>query len=412
MKKILILLFAIAPMMCFAQTNDEWVQQMIERIEEAHPYMKGYCLVPTKNIVCAQEVGVHEIIDGQDPIRRVLRDSSSYRLPASHEVNLFGNFISAVRPHVEYADDCPEYKLKFVTKLGTIYKTTVERKFTEELKINIDAIKYFDKTDVEESVSDTIIKRGGEYRLTTENNAGNAHEVKLTVLSDPICTLEISNDHDASYAMHNASEYVVKIGSGYPYADRLAQYQNGEMIISISNDQNEVIHADTIKLDASADSVKVEFWKPLKKDLLLSSPKYTYRMSGPLLKEDIVLEREVAPFYAALEQAIKDAEALADSISKKTEFASLAEQAKALNEAVVAAKPCLKYSAYEQDKIDQATETLANLISTTKKMMDEALAIHVITIDVPKNNRKKIIDGEIRIVTNERTFNLQGIEVK
>lgn len=411
MKKILIILFAITPMMGFAQYDNEWIRKIIEDIEKGRPYLKGYCFAPTENVVLAQELGVREIIDDQDS-RRVLRDSSSYRLPASHEVNLFGNFICAVRPHIMYANDCPEYKLKFVTKLGTIYKTIVERNFTEVLKINIDAAKYV-KTDVMESVTDTLIKRGGEYQLTAENNAGTAHEVKLTVLSDPICTLEIVNDHDASYAMHQGSEYVVKIGSGYPYADRLSQYQNGEMIISISNDQNEVIQADTIKLDASADSVKVEFWKPLKKDLLLSSPKYTYRMSGPLLKEDIVLEREVTPFYAALEQAIKDAEALADFISKKPELAGLAEQAKALSDAVDAAKPCLKLSAYEQDKIDSATETLANLVTTTKEKMDQALSIHGVITDVQRNNIvKKVVDGEIRIKTNERTFNLNGIEVK
>lgn len=416
MKKILILLFAIAPMMSYAEHDNEWIRKVLGSLEEKMYYLKGYFHAPSEEFVYAQEFGLQETRDNDDPTRRIIRDSVSHKLPASHMSALYSYFVYGLKADsTAIPEECPEYTFQFSTEIRDAYRQLQEANYKDNLKQAF-LMRRFGKTEPSGFVKlEQVLLRGGEYNLSQKNNIETAHDVKLTVLSDPICSFEVVPAGSDGFKMNRTAQLSVMIGSGYPYADRLSKYQGGEMIFSITDANNDVVHADTFKLDASEDSIKMEFFKGFaEQETILTSPKLTYRLSGPLLEEDLVKVVEVAPDYAFLEQAIKDAEALADSISKTPELTKLAEEAKALKDAVDAAKPCLKLSAYEQIKIDNATQTLASLIGTTKEQIDQTLSVRGVTNNGAQRNGivKKVVDGEIRIITNERTFNLKGIEVK
>lgn len=415
MKKILIILFALAPLMGYAEHDNEWIRKVLGSLEEKMYYLKGYFHAPSEEFVYAQEFGLQETRDNDDPTRRIIRDSVSHKLPASHKSALYSYFVYGLKADsTAIPEECPEYTFQFSTEIRDAYRQLQEANYKDNLKQAF-LMRRFGKTEPSGSVKlEQVLLRGGEYNLSQKNNVETAHDVKLTVLSDPVCSFEVVPASPAGFTMYQTAQLSVMIGSGYPYADRLSKYQGGEMIFTISDADNEVVRADTFKLDASKDSIKMEFYKGVEEPLLiLTSPKYTYRLSGPLLEEDLVKVIELAPSCSALELAIKDAETLADSISKSPELSKLAEQAKTLKDAVDAAKPCLELSAYEQIKIDNATQTLASLIGTTKEQIDQTLSVRGVTTDVQKNGTvKKVVDGKIRIITNERTFNLKGIEVK
>lgn len=419
MKKILILLFAIAPMMGYAEHDNEWIRKVLGSLEEKMDYLKGYFHAPSEEFVYVQEFGLQETITDdayEDPTHRIIRDSVSHKLPASHMSTLFSYFVFALKADsTAIPEQCPENSFQISTAIRDAYRTLKDEDYAKTAVKPALLLRHFGKMEPSgfEKMKQVLL-RGGEYNMSASNNLETAHDVKLTVLSDPICSFDVEPAGSDGFKMNRTACLRIMIGSGYPYADRISKYQGGEMIFSITDANNDVVHADTFKLDASEDSIKMEFFKGFaEQETILTSPKLTYRLSGPLLEEDLVKVVEVAPDYAFLEQAIKDAEALADSISKTPELTKLAEEAKALKDAVDAAKPCLELSAYEQMKIDGATQTLSNLIGTTKEKIDQTLSVRGVTTDVQKNGTvKKVVDGEIRIITNERTFNLKGIEVK
>ncbi len=406
------LLFAMLPFTSYAQFNDEWIQDMKADFAGTHKYLDGHCYAPTTNLVYAQEYGLHNAELTEDSLRSVLHGDLTYTLPASHKFVIFTIFSNVPNPKAEYDKESPELKLWFKSRIRTPYESIIDQDYTDGVKMTILELQYAQKLSVNDVFKSKEIYQGGEYQFIAENNAGTSHESHVTVLSDPVCTFRISNDNDSTYTMHGTSSCIIQIGSGYPFADRMKQYQNDEMVFTVRDAQDKVVLTEIIKLDAKSYRDKIEFWKSEEKKMTLSSPKYTYRLSGPLLKQDLVVEREVAPFYTNLKQAINDAEALVDSIRNTSDLANLADHAKSLVNAIEAAKPCLKYSAYDQDKIDEATDRLAQLIKDTKEAIDKVSSIDAVTVNDTSTTVKRIIDGKLRITTNGHTYDPQGIEVK
>lgn len=413
MKRLIILLFAIAPLMSYAQQDSEWVQKAkFAILKQSGPCLDGHFFMPTENLLYAHESGIQDTPAFLDTNAHLLSDSSSYQLPASRNAVLFGTFAASAKPNGKFDKDCPELQFKFKNKICNAYRTITEQDFTDDLKLAVQTAKFLEKVEVIYTQTKITLFRGGEYELISDNNAGNGHTAKLTVLSDPICTVDALENEESSCTMHQACIFSVKIGSGYPYAERLANYQNGEMVVSVTDAQNELVFTDTFKLDASADSIKMEFFTGKDEKLYLTSPKYTCRLSGPLLKEDLVVVKEVAANFDALKNAINDAHVLADSISNNAQYASLAEYAKKLTDAIKDAEPCLKLSVYDQDKIDKAANTLAMLIDDTTEAMNKITSVETVTIDGTNTAAKRIIDGKVLITTNGQTYDIKGIKME
>lgn len=416
MKKLLVFLFAIAPMMSYAESTEhdnEWIQEAKGRICNFMPFLKDYLHAPSEEFVYGQEFGVQDTHTLKDPSHQIINGDMTYQLQPDRQAMLLGHFIFTIKGNTTAVPkECPERGFEFYTEIRNAYKTAKDYDHSSTVKDAVDARQFQHKDNTAEHILSFELDRGGEYLLNATNNVGTSHQSKLTVLSDPICAMDVVSNDASGFTMHKSVTCLAMIGSGYPYTDRLSKYQNGEMLFTIHDANNQEVAAVTFKLDASVDSLKMEFFKKYRDDLMiLSSPKYTFRFSGPLLQEDIVIVKEVAPLYENLEMAINDAEELIDAIRNNADFADLEEYAKALSDAVEAAKPCLQLTAYEQEAIDNATETLATLINATKEAMEKA-SIHPVTTDAPKTGIKKVVDGEIRIITDERTFNLKGIEVK
>lgn len=416
MKKLLVFLFVIAPMMSYAESTEhdnEWIQKVKGRICNYKPFLKDYLHAPSEEFVYGQEFGVQDTHTLNDPSHQIINGDMTYQLKPDRQAMLSGHFIFTIKANNKAVPkECPERDFEFYNEIRNAYKTVKDNDFSEFIKWAVDARPFQSQENIGDHTITIDLDRGGEYLLNANNNVGTSHQSKLTVLSDPICAMDVVSNDASGFTMHKSVTCLAMIGSGYPYTDRLSKYQNGEMLFTIHDANNQEVAAVTFKLDASVDSLKMEFFKKYRDDLMiLSSPKYTFRFSGPLLQEDIVIVKEVAPLYENLEMAINDAEELIDAIRNNAEFADLEEYAKALSDAVEAAKPCLQLTAYEQEAIDNATEALATLINATKEAMDKA-PIHPVTTDAPKTGIKKVVDGEIRIITDERTFNLKGIEVK
>lgn len=414
MKKLFTLLLALVPMMSYAEHDNAWIEEVLSGLEKNMDYLADYFHAPSEDFVFAQEFGLQDTNADDDPTHRIIRDSVGYKLNDTHRAMLYAYFVYGLKAAKKAPEDCPEYSFQFSTVIRDAYNTLQEKDFTKIIKDAL-LMRQFE-SQTQSSIEDIaqVISRGGEYSMSANNNVETAHNVKLTVLADPICSFKVEPAISAGYAMHQTANFEVKIGSGYPYADRLAKYQQGEMVFTIRDAQNEVIKADTFKLDASADSVKMEFFKGrLAQDLPLESTKYTFSLSGPLLEEPIVKVIEVGAYYGALENAIHTAEQLADSIRNTPELTRFEEYAKQLSDAVMAAKPCLEYTVDRQDDIDAAANTLVQLIKTVTDAMTQTVSIDAVTVEAAKKNGvKKIVDGEIRIQADGHTFNLQGIEKK
>lgn len=410
MKKIITFLFALVPLMGYAQYDNEWIQKSKNLITNARPYLNGYCFAPTENLVYAHEFILEDDIDNLDPNRRLLRDSLVYTIPTTRKAKMFGLIVATVNPNAVYKEDCQELQLNFNSKICDAYRTINEEDFTGIVKQAVLTAKFVHNTQIGYTQNETTLYRGGEYELIGDNNAGTGHTAKLTVLADPICTIEPLENNESSYTINNTCAFSVKIGSGYPYADRLKDYQKGEMVATITDAEGNLVYTETHKLDASADSLKMEFFKGNDQKIYLTSTKYTLRLSGPLLKEDLVITKEVSANFYRLKNAIDEAQALADTINSNPLYASLAKYAEDLVSAISNVTPCLEYSVHEQDKIDKAAESLAKLVDETNDAMSRVSSVDAVTTNGTTTTVKRIINGKVIITTKDHNYDVQGIE--
>ena len=412
MKKSLLAIFCLAALL--PQTvnaeNSEWVEKTFARLKDMYSGFDVKPYAPTDEFVYMHEFFVTE--NDIDNKLHINADNLTYTLDRNKKTELCSvvTFVikrdkSKVKP-----EEREEYGYEFSTKISNAYDPIIEGDFIDNIHQGLELSQFADQ--FLDPRCKALISRGGEYFMEVSNNLETGFSHPLTVLSEPTVNVSVRGSGEEDITMHKNMRINAIIASGYPYSDRLADYQSGEMVFSILNANNEEVFHDIMKLEASADSLKLEYL--INKDFIdaAASPKYTFKMSGPLLKEDIVIEKEVLANYEALDGAIKAAEELSDSIMNAPDLEEFKENAEALAKAAEEAKAGLKLTVYEQDKIDKLALDLFKMIDDTREAIKEKSGITGITTNEKKTAVKSIENGQIVIKRNNRTYNTQGMELR
>ena len=340
-------------------------------------------------------------------------DNLTYTLDRSTNTALKFDIIFRIKKNAAKVkpEDRVEYGYEFSAKISDAYDLISSGDYTESIRTAIEKSQYSEATLPEHCTTD--IRRGGEYFVEAINNLETGFSHPLTVLSEPTVNLSVKGTaENNNIIMHYNIPITTLIASGYPYSDRLADYQSGEMMLTIIDANNKNVYQDTMKLEASADKLKLEYMINKEIFFVAASTKYTFKLSGPLLKEDIVIEKEVVANHEALEGAIMEAKELSDSIMKAPDLAEFKENAEALAKAAEEAKAGLKLTVYEQDKIDKLALDLFKMIDDTREAIKEKSGITGITTNEKKTAVKSIENGQIVIKRNNRTYNTQGMELR
>ena len=410
MKKLCLLLVALVSATSFAQQCDnEWIQKIkTTSLTTMHPTFVDYFYAPTEEMVYLLDFGMLKNRDKDDLYNdmKPLKDTTIYQWQREDITEIHDFFSLYIKPNKDVKPlERPEANVELQSVLSTPYDTLIHRVYNEKIITQLKGGEFASKDIVLKDDDKIVIQKGGEYKMNVIDNVNNSSEANMTVLCDPLCDLVQESD---SLTMHCLAPFHVFIGSGYPYADRISDYQNGEMYLSILNLDDKEIYADTLKLEASADSLLMEYVIKKSINYQVNSPKVTFKLSGPLLKEDIVIEKEAQPYFVFLNEAIDMAEELCDSIK---DVPALAEYDKLLKEGIEAAKASHELTAYEQKQIDDATDALKATMEATiaaKKELDDANGIEVINATPAKKAEKVMKDGQIEIRSMGRKYNAQG----
>ena len=413
MKKSLLVIFCLAALL--PQTvnaeNSDWVEKSIETLKKKYSGFDVHPYAPTNEFIYMMECFMIDI--DNDSKFHVNADNLTYTLDRSTNTALKFDIIFRIKKNAAKVkpEDRVEYGYEFSAKISDAYDLISSGDYTESIRTAIEKSQYSEATLPEHCTTD--IRRGGEYFVEAINNLETGFSHPLTVLSEPTVNLSVKGTaENNNIIMHYNIPITTLIASGYPYSDRLADYQSGEMMLTIIDANNENVYQDTMKLEASADKLKLEYMINKEVYFVAASPKYTFKLSGPLLKEDIVIEKEVVANYAALEGAIMEAKELSDSIKTTPGLKEFKANAEALKKAAEEAKAGLKLTVYEQDKIDQLALDLFKLIDDTRDAINEKSGIIGIVTDEKKTAVKSIENGQIVIKRNNRTYTIQGIELQ
>ena len=418
MKNLLISIFCLAALlpqtvnaMNPRKDDPKWVEKNIEQLKKQYSGFDVHPYAPTNEFIYMMECFMIDIDNGSkfhvnaDNLTYTLDRSKTTVLKIASEFRIKKN-AAKVKP-----EDRVEYGYEFSAKIRNAYDLISSGDYTENIRTAIEKSKYSDAILPELCTAE--IHRGGEYFVEAINNLETGYSHPLTVLSEPTVNLSVKGTaENNNIIMHYNIPITTLIASGYPYSDRLADYQSGEMMLTIIDANNENVYQDTMKLEASADKLKLEYMINKEIFFVAASPKYTFKLSGPLLKEDIVIEKEVVANHEALEGAIMEAKELSDSIKTTPGLKEFKANAEALKKAAEEAKAGLKLTVYEQDKIDQLALDLFKLIDDTRDAINERSGITGIVTDEKKTAVKSIENGQIVIKRNNRTYTIKGIELR
>lgn len=422
MKKFRLLLLSMAVSMaygCYAQTNTDWTLSATERLANGFPYLSDYLSAPTNGLVYAQEFSFANSEDVENNNYHILTEDQTHKLDRTMNNGVFSHFVLVVNNDNSIpVAERPEMDLEFKSLLTSAYKDTVFfADYTEFLQNNVNATVFLGNIVVS-STADLApmpkVGRGGEYYTSIQNNIGTSHETHLTLTADPCCSLDISNDLDWGFMMSSMANIKVFIASGYPYADRLSDYQSGEVKLSVLDANDVEAYTASFPLEASADSLLLEYVIDTKSEMFVTSPKYTFKLSGPMLAEDIVITREALPNLLALNEAILEAETLSESILNDPDLVDLVELATQLKDAAEGSKQYLNLTAYEQDMIDSAANSLKENIDYVRQKMqehtgDNPTAIETVNSAVNQTTDKRMFDGQMLIFHKGVTYDARGV---
>lgn len=423
MKKFRILLFAMASTLAFgsyAQTDTDWTQDAAGRLANTYPYLGDYINVATEGMVFAQEFSFANSEDVNNNNYHILAEDQTHKLDRTMDNGVFSHFALVVNhDKTTPLEERPELNLEFTSLLTNAYQDTVfYADYHEYLENNVKAT-YFLSSLVVGALTDLApmpkAGRGGEYYTSVKNNVGTSRETHLTLTADPACTLGVTENDDWGFMMSTMANINVFIASGYPYADHLSDYQSGEVKLSVLDANDVEAYSATFPLEASADSLLLEYVINTETEMLVTSPKYTFKLSGPMLTEDIVITREALPDLRALNNAIYEAETLCDSIMNDPELADFVDLATQLKDAAESSKAYLTLTAYEQDQIDSAASLLKDNIEYVRQAIqeheDNPTTIETISNAASQAAGKRMANGQLLILHNGITYDARGVVV-
>ena len=379
MKKIRLLLTALASMLAigsYAQAEDDWAENAKQELIKVPGYTElGDYFNMSPTFVYLQEFGFAAEDRVIRPIRETEKTVKLEDRSMGLQIGLYCAFLlnpdkkilEEDRPELNWGmytavkNDCPLIPvLKRLDIESHVAQSWGTMQFSNSTKESPQAF-----------MDAYAIDKGGDYTVIAMKDAKKEvvdHQMHLTVKSDAECLVDVGFKHKG-FVLGDEGTVQAIIASGYPYVDRLSDYQNKKMTFSIYDAEGKtVLSPQDINLNADPDKTLQEYVVESERySFKLTSTKYTFKISGPLLKEDLVITKEVEPDFSELNAAIEEAEALCDEIMNDPVKASLyANKVEALKKRIENAKECLKLKVDKQEEINTAATALRFLTADVR----------------------------------------------
>lgn len=407
MKKIRLLLTALASMLAigsYAQTEDPWVEQAkanliySKGLEEFSDYVKDI----NGSFVYLHSFSYSQGEDVKNEIYHPIREDLTIEHDRKVELLVRPIFAFSMKSYKSMpVDDRPELQMEFASIMNDAYPVVpMYSRFYKDLVNQTFTLLKLQGGDTSTATPDKVnITKGGEYELYVYRNAAVPfdidHQVKLKVYTKPECLVDILTDEETGFTMNSTVGVKVTIASGFPYEERVSDYETGEMKLTVRDADNKVIGSTTFKLNADPQRTRMEYVVEDLNYLEVKSTKFTFELSGPLLKDGpLVITKETEPNLRKLKEAIELANNTASIIMGNNLKYYLAYKADQLKEKAEKASECLKLPLSKQAEIDKAEKELTELTnSVLSAIYTGVVKVYDANglIDAVKNNKSALI---------------------
>lgn len=356
----------------YAQTEDPWVEKTKASLIKAYPYYADYINVRPDG----KMIYVHQFSFDQGPegnhTRKFLTKNSAAMLNRTMENGIVAHFACVFKGDPEVpVEQRPEYKLTFSSYLEDTYD---HQFYSEALSDHnsaknamLDAVAHSSTSGVGHAEVGRGLTRGGEYILKAENNAGNGHQLEFTLQSNPECRMDVEG---GSY-MGEEAKVKIFVASGYPYT--VENYQGKTMTLEVFDAEDKKLKSIPFELNASVDSTRLEYMVQFEYKFYLEKSKYTFKFSGDILDNDIVIVKNVKSYTEKLQATIEEAIAFGDRILNNPTLSFFAFKADQLKDLAEDFKPYLDLpaSTTNQYVIEQSIGILSQQIASVEAAIEK-----------------------------------------